>query len=508
MDTHNPNTGSDDSWLDDLLSAPEHGDELLPDENAISSAGLTHPSDAELDQILREVHEQDWSAPDEPQPSQAESESPAEPFRDDEYRDTFGEGDALEKVFSDEPMVPSDDGAVPPPPTEDGPDADLPKRRPRHKKGYGFLGIPHVLVTLVWAAIVLAIGITLGRMAWLCVADVLAFGRPDQQVTLTIDREDTVDSIAQKLKKAGLIQYPDLFKFYVDFSHKADSISPGTFELNAKLDYMALVNSMHTDSESRKVVQVVIPEGYSCAQIFQLLSENQVCSVQELEDWAANGEISDYWFLKDVKRGSKYCLEGFLFPDTYQFYTDDEPQRVLEKFLDNFEYRFNDELRSSIDELNSRLSQMMADNGYDESYIQAHQMTVYEVITVASMIEKETANTLESYTISSVIYNRLTNQAEYPYLNIDATIVYALGGKTTALTMADLQVDSPYNTYTNPGLTPGPIANPGLYSINAALDPDDTDYYFYAMDPSTGSHHFSESSAEHDAFLAGLEDGE
>ena len=133
-------------------------------------------------------------------------------------------------------------------------------------------------------------------------------------------------------------------------------------------------------------------------------------------------------------------------------------------------------------------------------------MTVFEVITVASLIEEETANTLESYTISSVIYNRLTNAANYPFLNIDATILYALGTHKTELTLEDLQVDSPYNTYTHTGLTPGPISNPGLYSINAALDPDDTDYYFYAMDPETGTHHFSRSSDEHEAFLAGLEE--
>lgn len=500
-----PDTGGD-GWMDELFTTPEHGDELQPDEQAISAAGLTHPNDAELERILQEARDQGWVDPPREEAPQPPEEPQPEPFRDAEYRDTFGEGEELEQVFSDNPMpepqpeAPADSGEA------EEEEATGPKRRPRRKEGYGMLGIPHILVTLVWLCIVLAIGISLGRMIWLCVSDVLAFGRQDQAVTITIDRDDTVDDIADKLKNAGLIRYPDLFKFYVDFAHKEDNISVGTFTLNAKLDYMALVNAMHTDSESRKVVEVVIPEGFNCAQIFSLLEQEGVCSAADLESWASDGELSEYWFLEGLTRGSKYCLEGFLFPDTYQFYTDDEPKRVLEKFLDNFEYRFNDDLIASIDELNARLSQMMADNGYDEDYIQEHQMTVFEVITVASLIEEETANTLESYTISSVIYNRLTNAANYPFLNIDATILYALGTHKTELTLEDLQVDSPYNTYTHPGLTPGPISNPGLYSINAALDPDDTDYYFYAMDPETGTHHFSRNSDEHEAFLAGLEE--
>ena len=149
----------------------------------------------------------------------------------------------------------------------------------------------------------------------------------------------------------------------------------------------------------------------------------------------------------------------------------------------------------------------MYDEGYDEAYIDEHEITIHDLVIVASMIEKETANTLESYTISSVIYNRLYRWGDTPaFLNIDAAILYALGEHKEELTQSDLQIDSPYNTYTHVGLTPGAICNPGLHSLNAALDPDDTDYYFYAMDPAAGEHHFSSTEYEHDEFLASLED--
>ena len=129
--------------------------------------------------------------------------------------------------------------------------------------------------------------------------------------------------------------------------------------------------------------------------------------------------------------------------------------------------------------------------------------SLHEVIIIASMIEKESANVEESYTISSVIFNRLKHSSKYPYLNIDAALVYALG--KTDITAEDTKIDHPYNTYKYPGLTPGPISNPSQNSIAAALDPEKTDYYFYALDPSTSKHHFSKTYEEHLQFLASLE---
>jgi UPF0755 protein len=121
------------------------------------------------------------------------------------------------------------------------------------------------------------------------------------------------------------------------------------------------------------------------------------------------------------------------------------------------------------------------------------------------MIEKETANNAESPRIASVIYNRLFNWGGTPpYLNIDASIVYALDGKTD-LTAEDLRIESPYNTYTNTGLTPGAISNPGLASLKAALNPETTNYYYYVLNPAEGKHKFSTTLDEHNAFIASLE---
>lgn len=377
------------------------------------------------------------------------------------------------------------------------------KGRPRRRKGEGLFGIPNILVTVVWCALTLLISLTLGRLVWVCASEVLAFGREDKAVTITIFETDTIDDITKKLARAELIHYPELFKLYASFAVDEGEIKPGQWELNTKYDYHALVRMM-SPSSTRSVVTVTIPEGYTCRQIFALLEDNKVCTAQDMESYAAGGELDEYWFLENVGRGDKYCLEGFLFPDTYEFYQNDTPRNVLQRMLNNFENKFDEDLQWKIQTLNAHLTDLMRRNGSGQAYIDSHQFTVKDVINVASMIEKETSSAQEGYTIASVIYNRLFCWGSNPaYLNIDATIVYALGGKTD-LTAADLQVDSPYNTYTNIGLTPGPISNPGLASIKAALEPSDTNYYFYVLDPSVGSHHFSTTQAEHEAFRATL----
>ena len=444
-------------------------------------------------------------------------ELPETPFLDDEYKDTFGEsGEALEVVFSDMYQVQEKPVKKETPEKPKAREGKEPKGRPKMKKGYGLLGIPHIISTVVWLAIILAIGVSLGRMLWVGITDVLAFGRESKDCVVTITENDNIDTIANKLKAAGLIKYPELFKIYADLTDAEEEISVGTFTLNTKYDYMALVNYMSDRSSIREEVEVLIPEGYTCAQIFALLEEKGVCKVADLEEYAANGEFEEYWFLEDVERGTAYCLEGYLFPDTYKFYTNDKPGRVLNKMLDNFDYRFTDIMKEKLDALNERMGKVMTKLGYSKEYVEEHKFTMRDIVIIASMIEKETANDAESYDVASVIYNRLTNAKEYPYLNIDATIIYALGGnidpetgKTKPLTSADLKMEHPYNTYTEKGMIPGPISNPGRNSLNAALDPNETNYYFYVFNPNTGVHLFAKNAKEHDKnveYVRSLED--
>ena len=464
-------------YLSTPLVTPEMGQELTPDDQAMDYQGMLGHGEEEPPFDLSILEGPAF---------QTEADSPeADDSDDQEYRDNDSDFDAM---FGAAPAQQTAARTRPPR-----------KGRPKRKKGEGLLGIPNILVTIVWLALILAIGVTAGRMLWVCAAEVLAFGKGDQVVTVTVYESDTMEDITNKLYDAGLIRYKSLFNLYASISDAEEDIKPGIYDLNTRYDYHALVNFMSPRS-SREVIELTIPEGYTCRQIFQLLEENRICTAVDIGAYAAEGELSEYWFLDGVARGDEYCLEGFLFPDTYEFYRNSTPREALEKMLDNFETRFDEEMRLQVDALNAHISELMRGNGRSEEYISQHLFTVREVTIVASMIEKETASNEESPTIASVIYNRLFNWGDTPaYLNIDASIVYALNGKTD-LTSEDLRVDSPYNTYTNIGLTPTPISNPGLASLEAALNPATTNYYFYVLNPSTGSHQFSTTQDEHEAW--------
>ncbi len=485
-----PNQNSD--WFEDLLSQPSVGNEIGPDENAVSSAGLSDISDLEFEKIMQEALAEEMSDPEIHTENEPISESTEE--YQDQYADEGNLPEPTEEIEVPE-EVPVD------------PKAPVRKVRPRRKKGYGLFAIPHLLSTAIWLVLVIFIGATLGRLLWVCASDVLAFGREDSTVYITVTDSDDIDSITQKLHNAGLIKYKDIFKFFADFTNAEEKISVGTFKLNTLFDYNALINGMKEKSSYRESVDVVIPEGYSCAQIFKLLEEKGVCSAEKLEAYAMESEFADYWFLDGVKRGNKYTLEGFLFPDTYKFYTNSSAKLVYIKFLDHFEEKLNDieretgtDFQTLLEALNQRISEVLQRRGYDQNYIDKQMMDLYDVITVASMIEKETAHTGENYDISSVIFNRLTNRGEFPYLQIDATIVYATGNTENI----DTTIDTPYNTYLYGGLPPTPISNPGLSAILAALRPAETGYYYYALNPATGEHHFTATLKDHQDFLNSL----
>lgn len=409
-------------------------------------------------------------------------------------------------------------GKVPQTPKQKEPEKKK-KKKKKKNNGAGLWGIPHLLVTVVWLVIITVVGVSLGRTLWVCCADLMAFGKPDKAITITITDQEVrvapdgskivkIEEIADKLEAAGLIEHPDLFVLFATLTGKDADISAGTFTLNSYFDYNAMINGMAQNAPAREIVTVLIPEGFNCAQTFALLEEKGVCSVKELEEYAATGELSQYWFLEGVKRGDKYCLEGYLFPDTYDFYTNDDPRRVLEKFLNDFDYRFTDLMQEDFKEMQERYAKMLSAHGYGQEYIAENPLTMHQLVTLASIVERESSSGSESFDVASVFYNRLTNAKEFPFLDADATVHYAIGdyfGKIKTLTQAHLATQSPYNTRgVAKGLPPGPICNPGIYSLYAVLDPNDTGYHYYVLDTKNGVHVFSKTYAEHQQKLKQL----
>lgn len=356
--------------------------------------------------------------------------------------------------------------------------------------------LPGGLRVLLYVVCVLLASILLALGAWLAAEDVLALTKPDRTVTVTVEEDDTIEDITDMLYENSLIEYKTLFRIYAWVADAEEKISPGVYELNNQYDYHALVSGMQSGYTLPETVTVTIPEGYECSQIFDLLEEYGVCDAESLAETAAEYEF-DYDFLDGLAYGDENRLEGYLFPDTYEFYVDDDPEDVLDRFLSNFESKFDDDMLEQMDVLNDWIREQM--EGSSEEEIEEHLMTMEKIVIIASLIEKEAAVSSERTSISSVIHNRLVSDL-YPYLEIDASIQYILDERKDVLTYSDLEIDSPYNTYLYEGLPPGPICNPGLSCLKAALYPADTNYYYYALN-TEGTHTFFETSIEQQAFV-------
>ncbi|MGM9566385.1 endolytic transglycosylase MltG [Evtepia sp.] len=333
--------------------------------------------------------------------------------------------------------------------------------------------------SMIYILMVCGVSAILATLGWTMANDMLALNKDEVEAVITIQDEKNFGKVADQLKDNDIINYKFLFRLFATFSGKANDIVPGQYKLDTSMDYSAILNNLSSSSASRMTTTVTIPEGYSMAQIFQLLEKKGVSTVEKLEDMAANHDY-DFSFLQDIPMGEATRLEGYLFPDTYTFYLGEDPKYVINKMLVNFDAKVTDAIRQQI---------------WDQG------KSIGEILNVASMIEKETDGT-DRATIASVIYNRLNNPSggTQGYLQIDATIQYVLPeGEIVSKEDYDT-VDSPYNTYLNKGLPPGPIANPGMESIMAAINPESTNYYYYALGDDK-VHHFFTSLSEHEAFL-------
>lgn len=345
------------------------------------------------------------------------------------------------------------------------------QRRRRRHRSTGLMVALYVVFIIGASALLATVG-------WQLANDVLALNKAPTTAVVEIDDETTLNQVAKELSDQGIIEYPWLFKLFCAVTGGEDKITAGTYTVDTDMDYRALITNLGASSTTRAKVTVTIPEGLTVQQIFELLEEKGVSTVEKLTDMAATHDYA-FSFLEDIPLGDANRLEGYLFPDTYEFYKGQNPLYVINKMLQGFDARVTDEMRQEI-----------WDSG----------RSIHEIIIVASMIEKETDGS-DYGKIASVIYNRLNNvnasAGTNGYLQIDATLAYLTGKVPTE---ADKSIDSPYNTYRYPGLPAGPISNPGLASIRAAMNPDDTGYYYYALGDD-GKHHFFATLREQQNFI-------
>lgn len=309
---------------------------------------------------------------------------------------------------------------------------------------------------------------------WLLIALFQPFhGDGEGQQVVMIPEGAGVGEIAELLDEKGVISSATLFELRLTLAGRRSDIAAGTYALAGDMSYSAAIDEL-TKPPSERTVTVTIPEGYSGEQIAALATETGLSG-----DYERASRSSPKLDPADYGGPESGSLEGFLFPATYELKPGGDVEDLVGRQLDAF--------KENIRQVNTR-------------YARSRGLTTYDLLTIASLIEREVMVPKERRLVAAVIYNRL---ADGEPLAIDATIRYATGNFTEPLTEADKRIDSPYNTYTNAGLPPGPIGNPGLDSIEAAANPARVDYRFYVVKPGTcGEHTFSTTLTEHEQAVA------
>lgn len=348
------------------------------------------------------------------------------------------------------------------------------RRRSRRHKNSGCAGTMVYVIAVVGASLVISLA------AIFTANDVFAFVKDNAMQQFYVSENTKLADLAKDLDKQGIINYGTVFKAYLAVKgDSADDVLAGEYQLNPSMDYGQIIDKL-TNYSSSDTLQITIPEGYSVAQVRQLLLDNHVCTADAL-DKVLNQYPFKHDFLQDEKPVEEGWLEGYLFPDTYEIYKGNgSVVDTVNKMLNNFASRYGSEITDGANELGR---------------------SMHDIVTVASLVEREAQRDDERARIAGVIYNRLNNSSEFPYLQVDASVLYGLGRTSGKLTDEDLKSDSPYNLYTTEGLPPGPICNPGYASLYAASHPESHDYYYYVAMPD-GSHLFASSYEEHQRNIA------
>lgn len=276
----------------------------------------------------------------------------------------------------------------------------------------------------------------------------------------------TSKEIIDVLYDEGLIRNKTALRVYLKISNLGGSIKAGRYELHKGMSAEDIINKMVKGQVKRDTVKVTIPEGYEIKEIAAAFEKAGLADKDKFIEATQNVSY-DYDFLKSLP-SRPVKLEGYLFPDTYEFSKNVTPEEIVKRMLGRFNEVFNEEMIKKAESMN---------------------LTIDQVVTMASIVEREARASDERPVIAAVFYNRIKKKMR---LESCATVQYALGERKENLLYKDLEIDSPYNTYKKDGLPVGPIANPGKASIEAALNPADADYLFFVLkDGTSGTHAFS-----------------
>lgn len=356
------------------------------------------------------------------------------------------------------------------------------EKRRRKKRGHG-----HLIFGLLLSAFIISVSILAAVFILKWAKELLGIDKSEREVVLDIPMNSSTVDIAEILYNEGIITDVNLFRLYSKFKGADGTYIAGSHVLSPKMNYNTIIEVLQEEIESkRETADVVFPEGITLYEAAQKLEEKNVCSAEEFIE-VFNTSKFGFDFEEKVKVSSMkfYKMEGYFFPDTYQFYVEEDPRIVAKKIYKNFEARVTPDLYGRMKDLD---------------------MDLEEVLTLASIVQAEAANTRDMKNVASVFYNRLNNPDEYPLLQSDPTTNYVEEIIMPNIEVKSKKIFEAYDTYQGAGLPPGPICNPGLDAINAVLYPAETDYYYFCSNLETGEFYYAETLEQHEQNLveAGL----
>ena len=356
---------------------------------------------------------------------------------------------------------------------------------------------------IAWLVSVAIIGGAIAMFIITGMNDLLAINRKDDNsiVTVTIPKDPTLDTVTDLLAKNGVIGEPSYFRIYATLT-KSNSFSQGSYELNKNMDYQAIISNLQGNSRRTDTVEVTIIEGMSVLEIADKLVEEKALS--DKDDFLRlcnSGDFDkDFDFLEEISNSNEryYKLEGYLYPDKYEFYENDDPKSIIYKLLNNYEKRMNQKQDFNYDKLYS-VRKLMAKEDIEYS--------LDEIMTIASIIQAESANKEDMYYVSSILHYRLHSDESMGVskLGLDSTKYYPYRSEDALPSDVTSGYKSRYDTYDSEGLPPGPICNPGMEAIKAALKPYDTSYYFFCHDK-YGNAYYASTIYEHEANLGYIDE--
>ncbi|CAI6078931.1 Endolytic murein transglycosylase [Paenibacillus sp. JJ-100] len=333
----------------------------------------------------------------------------------------------------------------------------------------------------IFLLVLLVLAVGAGGFIWSMMRPVEASSKP---VVFEITSGSGTSKIADQLQQEGLIRNSLVFKGYLKWKKQGSNFMAGKYAMNPGVTYDEIIHKLSNgDVIPEEMVKFTIPEGYTVLQIADKLSAEGIVDKKEFLKLANDASSFDVDIIKTVPVDEelRYVLEGYLFPETYEMKKGSTTHEVMQRMLDEFQTRVN-----SIPDLQAKL--------------EVQKLSLHELLTIASLVEREVVVDQERALVAGVIYNRLEQDMK---LEIDATVQYLLDKPKARLLFKDLKVQSPYNTYLNKGLPPGPIASPSLASIEAALEPEASEYLFYVTKKDgTSEHLFAKTYKEHQRNIA------